>query len=156
MPESLPVSETSLTHTQALSLLTAAGIKTHSSGNCSDQNNRRCTSLEGIRQCTIDGIIAFKKSSNCDIVVTAGTEIGHAPGLYSHANGYKLDIRITQNVTDFIQTHFTFIGQRSFDQAAQYDDGKGNIYAQELHPGGRNDHWDITYLATQSRLEDNL
>jgi hypothetical protein len=149
LSESITGSGTRLTHEQALNLLSAADIRTHSSGNCSDKNNKRCTSLDGIRQSTIDGIIAFKKASNCDIVITAGTEVGHAPGPYSHSNGYKLDIRMTQNVTHFIQTHFTFIGLRSLDQASQYDDSKGNRYAQELHPGGRNDHWDITYLASE-------
>lgn len=138
--------QTLLTHTQAVHILTIAGIKVHSSGNCSDKNNGRCTSLDGVQQCTIDGIIAFQQASNCEIVITAGTEVGHAPGPYSHDRGYKLDIRMAQNVTDFIQTHFTYVGPRSFDQAAQYKDDQGNIYAQEVHPGGRNDHWDITYF----------
>jgi len=135
-----------LTHKQALDLLNAQGISVHSSGNCSDKDNKRCTSLDGIQQSTIDGIIFFKNDSRCEIVVTAGTEIGHAQGVYSHETGYKLDIRMTQSVTDFIKTHFIYLGPRSFDQAIQYDDGKGNIYAQELHAGGINDHWDITYF----------
>ncbi len=146
MSESITGSGTKLTHAQALNLLNAAGIRTHSSGNCADKNDKCCTSLDGIQRSTIDGIIAFKNASNCDIVITAGTEVGHAPGLYSHSNGYKLDMRMMQNVTDFIKTHFTYIGLRPLDQAAQYEDGKGNIYAQELHLGGINDHWDITYL----------
>ena len=147
MSERIADSGTRLTHAQALNLLSAVGIRTYSSGNCSDKNNKRCTSFDGIQRSTIDGIIAFKKASNCDIVITAGTEVGHAPGLFSHSNGYKLDIRMTQNVTDFIKTHFIYTGLRQLDQAAQYEDDKGNIYAQELHPGGRNDHWDITYFS---------
>lgn len=136
-----------LTHAQALALLTAAGITLHSSGNCSDKSNPHCTSLDGIRQCTVDGIIHFKQVSNCSIVITGGTEVGHAGGTHSHAAGYKVDIRLTQCVTHFIQTNFAFIGLRPSDQARQYNDGAGNIYAEEMHTGGANDHWDVTYLA---------
>ena len=99
MSDNIADSEARFTHAQALNLLNAVDIRVHSSGNCSDKNNKRCTSLDGVRQSTIYSVIAFKQASNCEIVITAGTEVGHASGTYSHANGYKLDIRMAQSVT---------------------------------------------------------
>jgi hypothetical protein len=60
------------------------------------------------------------------------------------ATSYKLDMRMTAGVTACMQTHFAYAGPHSFDQAARYQDEQGNIYAQEVHPGGVNDHRGIT------------
>lgn len=72
------------TDQQARKLLAAAGIGVSSSGNCNDQNQKNCTSLNGIHSECIDGpygIIAFKSASGCDaITITGGTEVGHKPG----------------------------------------------------------------------------
>jgi peptidoglycan hydrolase-like protein with peptidoglycan-binding domain len=128
-----------LTQSQAASMLRSAGIAVSSSGNCSDRNNPHCTSLDGIRATTINGIIAFKRSSGCAITITGGTETGHAAGTFSHANGYKVDVSHTACVTNYIHSHFTNEGLRG-DGAPLYDDAHGNPYADE------GSHWDITYL----------
>lgn len=122
-----------LTHAQALSQLTAAGIPVSSSGNCSDRNNSSCTSLDQIRQSTISGVINFKAATGCAITVTGGTETGHASGTYSHWNGYKVDVAITSCVTNYITSHYTYIG------GSKYTDPAGNVYYNEVN------HWDITY-----------
>ena len=98
------------THADALGKLNAAGINVSSTGNCSDANNSRCTSLDGIKQTTLDALIAIKKdcestAQQCPITVTGGTETGHAGGLQSHGNGDKLDIRFNQN--DRVSTWIT-------------------------------------------------
>lgn len=127
-----------LTHAQALSRLQAAGIGISSSGNCSDRNNPSCTSLEQIRSETIDGIIAFKRSSGCPVTVTGGTETGHNSGTYSHWNGYKVDTGLTSCIGNYITGNYTYIGIRG-DGAPQYRSPAGDIYAKESN------HWDILY-----------
>lgn len=66
------------------STLTAAGIAIKSSGNCSDQNNKTCTSLSGLPSSAVDGLLALKSAcatafptGGCPMTITGGTEIGH-------------------------------------------------------------------------------
>lgn len=66
------------THAEAVSMLSSKGISTSSSGNCSDQNNKSCTSLNGIPKATIANVIALKDKTGCSFKVTGGTEVGHA------------------------------------------------------------------------------
>ena len=128
-----------LSHDDAAKKLKDAGITWSSSGNCSDRKDRHCTSFEEINSATIDGIIAFKKASGCDVNITGGTEMGHASGTQSHWNGYKVDITPSVCVSDYIKTNFQDAGVRG-DGARMYKDGAGNIYARETS------HWDITFL----------
>lgn len=144
-PDEQKRSEALFTHDEAVRQLSAYGIAIYSSGNCSDRNRSDCTSLEGVRQSTIDGIITFRKMSNCEITITAGTERGHnEKGDYTHYNGYKLDIRRTPEVTTYIQTYLKRIQDRKRGKwlDAQYIDPFGNIYADEVAP---RPHWDITF-----------
>lgn len=68
----------------AVAALQAAGIGVTSTGNCSNQNDKRCTSLEGIPKSTITNIINLKQLvPGCNFNITGGTEIGHA----SHGTG---------------------------------------------------------------------
>ncbi len=124
--------------------LAAFGITTTSSGNCTDQSNPRCTSLQGMQQSTVNELVQFKQmcqqsNSGCTVTVTGGTEVGHANGDISHLNGYKADIDPNPQVSSFITQNFTPIGTRSSDGAAQFKDPvSGAIYARE------GTHWDIT------------
>jgi hypothetical protein len=129
-----------LTHDDAAKKLQDAGITWSSSGNCSDRNNKKCTSFDEVNSETIDGIISFKNVSGCDIRITGGTETGHASSTQSHWNGFKLDINPSVAVTDFIKNNFEAVGTRN-DGAAMFKDGAGNIYARER------DHWDITFIS---------
>ncbi|HEY0697448.1 MAG TPA: hypothetical protein VGD43_06520 [Micromonospora sp.] len=128
-----------ISHSSAASQLRAAGITWSSSGNCSDRYNSTCTSFEGIRQSTIDGIITFKRASGCGINITAGTEIGHSTnGTYTHWNGYKVDISKTTCVYNYIRTYYAYVGYIS-GWGYQYRAPSGNLYTDE------GNHWDILY-----------
>jgi hypothetical protein len=129
---------TFLTHAQAASQLSAAGISWTSSGGCSDRNVATCTSFEQVRQTTIDGIKTLRSASGCAITITGGTETGHSSGTYSHWNGYKLDIRPTSCIDSYITSNFTYVGYIS-GWGYQYRSGAGNLYTDE------GNHWDILY-----------
>ncbi|WP_144125851.1 hypothetical protein [Catellatospora sichuanensis] len=129
---------TFLTHSQAASQLSAAGITWSSSGNCSNRNNASCTSFTDVRQVTINGIKTLKSASGCAINITAGTETGHSSGTYSHWNGYKLDISKYACIGNYIKAHFTYVGYIS-GWGYQYRSGAGNLYTDE------GNHWDILF-----------
>ncbi|KKK06800.1 hypothetical protein [Micromonospora sp. HK10] len=127
-----------ISHSSATSQLRAAGISWTSSGNCSDRNVSTCTSFDGIRQATIDGIITFKRASGCAITITAGTEVGHASGTYSHWNGYKVDIALSTCIQNYVSAYYAYVGYIS-GFGYQYRAPSGNLYTKE------GNHWDILY-----------
>lgn len=129
---------TKLTHSQATAKLSAAGVTWTSSGGCSDRNVPTCTSFDQINSSTIDGVITLKRSSGCAILITGGTETGHASGTYSHGTGYKVDISLSTCANGYITGTFPRTGTRS-DGAALYTSAAGNVYAKE------GNHWDILY-----------
>jgi WXG100 family type VII secretion target len=132
-----PVQQTQAEASEAR--LNENGITIHSSGNCRDRNNRRCTSVEGMRQETQDGLVAFRNAVGVDLVMTGGTEVGHSAGEFSHANGYKADVSLNPTVNRYIEDNFEHTGQRSSDGAELYRDPNGNVFARESN------HWDITF-----------
>jgi len=69
--------EGTYTHQEAQLILEANGINIESTGNCSDINNKNCTSLQGIPKKAIARLIIIKKECDCNATVTGGTEIGH-------------------------------------------------------------------------------
>jgi hypothetical protein len=121
----------------AESALRGYGIRWRSTGGCSDRTVRTCTSFEGLRWGTVKGLIGFAKSSGCKITITGGTERGHAPGTYSHSNGYKLDIAPGRCVDAAIK-RYPSTGVRG-DGARLYRSPDGTVFAREK------DHWDITF-----------
>lgn len=131
-----PVQQTQAEASEAS--LNENGITLHSSGNCRDRNNGTCTSVDGIRQETVDGLVGFRTAVGVDLVMTGGTEVGHSAGEFSHANGYKVDISLNPTVNTYIETNFEHTGQRS-DGAELYRDPNGNVFARE------GNHWDITF-----------
>ena len=142
-----PTPVTKLTHEQAMRRLRAARINvTSSSGRVDASRDPGTTSFQGVRSRTIDGIIAFKKRSGCAITITGGTERGHDAGQFSHAEGYKLDIKRTDCVWKYITKNFQRIGNRS-DGAPRWRSPTGDIYAREGLPEQPENppHWDILY-----------
>ncbi len=127
-----------VTQASAESAFRAAGITWSSSGGCSDPGTSTCTSFEGLRQDTVDGAVTLRGASGCALNITGGTEVGHAAGTYSHANGYKLDFTRTTCLTGYVQGTFTYVGLRG-DGAPQYQSAAGNVYADE------GNHWDVTF-----------
>ena len=71
------------TDAEARRLLDLAGIPIHSSENCSDPTNPRCTSLEGIPKSAINYLLELDRRCNAQnltcgrFVLTGGTETGH-------------------------------------------------------------------------------
>ena len=124
-----------LSHSTATSRLRAAGITWSSSGGCSDRNKRNCTSLEQVNSATIQGAITLKNASRCALNVTGGTEVGHAPGTYSHWNGYKLDFALSTCLGNYITGNFASIGGNKWKAPS------GNIYYRE------SDHWDVVFYS---------
>jgi hypothetical protein len=131
-------SASAVTQASAEAQFRAAGIGWTSSGGCTTQSNPTCTSFSGIRQATIDGAKTLRSASGCGLTITGGTEVGHAGGTYSHANGYKLDFSRTSCLTGWVHNTYTYIGLRG-DGAPQYRAASGNVYADE------GNHWDVVY-----------
>lgn len=117
----------SLTQAAAQSRLQAAGISASSSGGCTSPSGSTCTSYEGVRENTVAGAITLKGACGCTVTVTGGTEVGHASGTYSHANGYKFDFAKNSGLNSYITTAFTKIGNRG-DGYPQWQAASGNIY----------------------------
>jgi len=54
--------------------------------------------LNNIRLSSLKGLAELKKRSGVGrLVITGGTERGHAPGRFSHRNGYKIDLGLNSN-----------------------------------------------------------
>lgn len=121
-----------LTHSQAVSQLSAGGITdVLSSGNCSNKNLPYCTSLDGVQQVSITGIINFKQRCNCYVAVTGGTEVGHSTAFtYAHYNGWKLDTNRGSALT-YVQNNFTFRGYSTGGHAFYTDPQTGYWYRVE-------------------------
>ncbi|MBU1519131.1 pilin [Patescibacteria group bacterium] len=80
--------------------LVAVGITITSTGHCSDINNPSCTSLTGLPQKAVDGLLQLQTAlrTHCNVCVvriTGGTETGHA----SHGAGIAtVDISYSADV----------------------------------------------------------
>ena len=125
--------------TQRRVTVLAAGISWTSSGGCSDRNNSTCTSFEGIRQATIDGAITLKNASGCSLLITGGTETGHADGTYSHCE--RLQARLlAYHVPDVVDPQHLHLHRPAQRRCARSTEAaSGNIYADE------GNHWDVLY-----------
>jgi hypothetical protein len=127
-----------MSHALATDWLRSGGVRMKSTGNCSSKHVHHCTSLDSVRTGTIARMIELKRESGCPIMVTGGTEAGHAPGQYSHGNGYKIDISHNACVDRYITRYHAKAGVRS-DGARLYRSGSGTVFANE------SDHWDILF-----------
>lgn len=130
-----------LSHDDAFQQLTAEGVEVTSTsgvgGVQEECSGSGCTSLNDIRQTTVDEVITLAGDCSCTVVVTGGTEGGvHETGDFSHEEGYKVDVDDTDEVTAFIQENYFFLGERS-DGALLYTSPSGAQYALE------DNHWDI-------------
>ena len=137
-PQTMPNKADRLRQPSALGSLRLNGIRLRSTGHCSNRYRPNCTSLEGIRRASIAELITFKRRSHCRIIVSGGTERGHAHGRFSHWNGYKIDVLPNRCINRFITKRYRHIGGRG-DGAALYRSRSGAIYANE------GSHWDLLY-----------
>lgn len=122
-----------LTQAEAEARLGSAFITVVSSGGCTNKSQRNCTSLEGVKSGTLDRIIQLQRDVGVPIVITGGTEAGHAQGQYSHENGYKIDLRVDPVLNNYIMTNYTSMGGN------RWRDPKGNVFYRH----GPDDHWDV-------------
>jgi hypothetical protein len=93
-----------ITQSEALTTLQNAGISVSGTmGLCSNRKQSNCTSLEGISQKALDGIVKFKQDcSGCTVVVTGGSEqTSHSNGS-PHYSGKAIDIRTNSGVKSFL------------------------------------------------------
>lgn len=118
---------TPMTQAAAAAKLSAAGITYSSSGGCTSKSGSTCTSYDGLLTGTVNSAITLKGACGCSLVITGGTEVGHAAGTYSHANGYKLDFAKNTALNNYVKNSFARIANRG-DGYAQYKSAAGNIY----------------------------
>ena len=130
-----------LAHPQAARRLHHAGLRWRSSGRCVNRHRPTCTSLSSVRLGTLWGVVNLKRRSHCPIVVTGGTEVGHAGGAYSHGRGYKVDIDHNRCVDRFIRHRHP--GQVRGDGARLYYERRPQGYTVYAHEPT---HWDILFL----------
>jgi len=96
------------------------------------------TTLQGIQPNITAEIVNLKQKCNCTVIITGGTEPGHAAGPNGHSAGYKIDLGLNTQLNDYIKNNFKNIGPRGGDNAMQYQNtATGAIYALESN------HWDI-------------
>jgi hypothetical protein len=119
-------------------LLREAGLRWISSGHCTRRTNPHCTSFDGLRPASLNGALDLRESSRCGLVISGGTETGHAGGRLSHSGGYKLDILPNRCLDRFITRNYQRMATRG-DGAAQYRTPAGSVFAREPS------HWDITF-----------
>ena len=108
-------------------------------------------SLEGINQSTIDEANALQRQCNCQVVITEGTGGTHETGLFSHGNGYKVDIRsktdsgspsgVTKAILD-PNGDFKYVRSRSNGDPVYQNTKTGAEYALEER-GTKDEHWDV-------------
>ncbi|WP_219462475.1 hypothetical protein [Nonomuraea rhizosphaerae] len=127
-----------ISHAAASNWLRDEGLRTFSSGGCTSRRVHHCTSLDDVRTATIARVIDLKHRSGCPVMVTGGTENGHAPGRFSHGKGYKLDITHNRCIDRYITKNHQKAGIRR-DGAALYKSRSGTLFADE------SDHWDILF-----------
>lgn len=126
----------------------AAGVTVNHPTACNpyDMNGviNGCTNVGGMLPSTVTQVITIKQRCNCSVVVTGGSEAGHAQGTYSHGAGYKVDLGLNSGLNTFLQ-QLTLTGQRGGDSGGPIrKDSCGNEYVQE------SSHWDIKILGTCS------
>lgn len=59
-----------LSHDESLRRLKSVNISISSSGGCTDRNDSKCTSLEGVNCKTIAQIVEYKIKSGCQTIIT--------------------------------------------------------------------------------------
>jgi hypothetical protein len=124
---------------EAGALLRGAGLRWISSGHCTRRANRHCTSFDGLRTSTLGGVLRLREDSRCRLVISGGTERGHAGGQFSHRAGYKLDILPNRCLNRFVRHRYQRIHTRG-DGSPLYRAPERSLFAREPS------HWDITFM----------
>lgn len=128
-------------------------VKNPPCGQGQTETTDQCVDLGNMKAGTVQEIVDAKQlcGVSCDVVVTAGSGAGHnESGTYTHANGYKFDLRYSgQNdpLTQWIQANPKVSGSqvpyeiRSACSALNcYQTSSGSVYMFE------GNHWDVTVV----------
>ena len=148
-----------LTRAQALAQLNPGIALNHpvANGDCPAGQTTGCTSLTGVKTTTIAAANFIQSSCSCPVVISGGTEGGHAPGQFSHANGFKLDFQagrgsqtaaldsfLTQTIQNnglLAQTNGTLQQDHPYGPIALPNGSTLTIRRESI--GTSNDHWDV-------------
>ena len=113
------------------SSLSQNGISVNSNP-CSYVGQTGCTNTSGLKQSTMDTLLAMKNSSGAsNITLTGGTEGGgiHSEGsTYTHVNGYKFDVRPDNGKFD---TYMRSLGSST------------TINGNQVNIINEGNHWDV-------------
>jgi ABC-type nickel/cobalt efflux system permease component RcnA len=140
-----------VSHSEALGAFNQAGVQVSStagpSGVQANCTGAGCTSLEGIRENTVQEIVTFKSGcdawasangyGSCSVVVTGGTEGGVHSETAGHSTGHKIDIDDTTAVNAYIESTFLSAGTRGDGSTLYVSPDTGETYAKE------GTHWDV-------------
>jgi hypothetical protein len=94
-------------------------------GSCSGDATEDCIDMSKVREYVAAQLITFKEScgSDCAVVVSRGNEqISRERGLYTHVNGYMVDIQSNTSVDTYITNTLTK------ETDSLYTDSCGNNY----------------------------
>jgi hypothetical protein len=129
----------------------SAGVQINHPTACNPYNTNGvtngCTNVGNMLPATVSQVIALKNAcgGGCVVMITGGSEAGHASGIYSHGAGYKVDLAVTSSALNNFLQRLPLSGQRGGDSGGPIrKDTCGNQYVQESN------HWDITVLRTCS------
>lgn len=82
-------------------------IQVVSSGNCSDRSNPQCTSLQGLSSQALERtVILAATCPDCNMSITAGTEVGHQNSCHAAGSCTDIDCATTctpQQITSIVQ-----------------------------------------------------
>jgi hypothetical protein len=142
---SIPVLAGEYTDVEARKILANAGIGVNKA-NCSYYGERDCTSLDAIKEGTIDKLTTFKKDltkecKDCEsLVVTGGTEAGHT----THSGGDKLDLssKNKPELAKYIEKgKVCSFSSSKFSSCHEVDGAK--FYLED--EGRKNEHWHVDW-----------
>jgi hypothetical protein len=133
-------------HEEALCSFTNEGVQVSSTaGSCGTCGApQQCaTSLDGVKESTIKGILKLKDGCpGCSMVITGGTEGSHAEGEYSHGNGYKIDIDSADMTSSPFDQYLISLGANPGGGFQAIEGSNGYTYIFHAEPGAAS-HWDI-------------
>ena len=127
--------------------LTGSHIFVNHDNPCVGTETTGCTTLAGLGSNAVKGIEQTQAACNCDIMITGGTEAGHA----THGPGKDIvDLRATPQLTDFVTNTYTHDSggraPRVTSVGTEYPMANGDIYRLE-DKGTSNEHWHVIFQA---------
>lgn len=108
-----------------------------------DQIAGGCTNWRDVKPEAKEYIENLANECECDLVVTGGSEKGHADGVFSHENGDKVDLRNTQGINTFVEENpdrFERLDNNSKGELRYRDKKTDAVWTKET---GTDPHWDV-------------